>query len=95
MQFFDNANTYKLFGLFIKRERVRKELYQREVAERLGISQAYYSQLESGVRQVDLSMALNICGLLDIDFNDFLLFLKENKKKPHGFKSTEKEQHPE
>lgn len=60
------------FGAFIRGPRERTGLYQREVAEMLGITQAYYSQIENGVRDVDLDLAIAICKILKLDILDFV-----------------------
>ena len=60
------------FGAFIARDRNRKGLRQDEVYEKVGISQAHYSLIETGNRGVYLSLALEICKALDIDLNDFV-----------------------
>lgn len=76
MRSFENDRTYKLFGFFIKTGREKKGLYQREVAALIGLSQAYYSQIESGTRQVSLPLALSICSVLNLDFIDFLKMVR-------------------
>ena len=72
MRKFENDRTYKLFGHFVKTGRERTGLYQREVAALVGLSQGYYSQIESGTRQVSLPLALSICAALELNFNDFV-----------------------
>lgn len=65
--------------MFVQQARKIKQLYQKDVADMAGITQAYYSRIESGDRQVTLPVALSICAALNLDFNDFLKSL--NKKK--------------
>ena len=77
--FSDNQNTYKQFGSFIKYARLRRKLSQGEVAEMIGVTQAYYHYMEYGKRQISLELALHICEVMGLDFNDFL---KEKRKKP-------------
>ena len=76
---YDAEKTYKQFGLFVKQARERKGLYQKEVAQMIGVSQPYYCQIESGTRQITMWAALNLCDILDLDFNDFIGSF--NKKK--------------
>jgi transcriptional regulator with XRE-family HTH domain len=44
---------------------------QCEVAEILGISQAQYSRIEGGQRDVDLAVAFQICDVIGVDIRDF------------------------
>ena len=78
--FSENQNTYKQFGSFIRYARLRRKLSQGEVAEMIGVTQAYYHYIEYGKRQISLEMALHICEVMSLDFNDFLVTLK--KKQP-------------
>ena len=79
MQFLDNKKIYIQFGAFVRQGREKKQLFQTEVAQRVGVSQAYYSQIENGSRQIPMVLAINICMALDLNFNDFINSL--NKKK--------------
>lgn len=76
---FEKDKTYREFAVFIKIARKRSKLTQKEVAERLGITQAYYHLIEKGTRQIGLPLVLNICSTLDIDFQDFLLHMTKTK----------------
>lgn len=60
------------FGKFIKDGREKQKLYQSNVAEMLGISQQYYSQIENGARNVDLVLSLKICEVLHLNITDFV-----------------------
>ncbi len=60
------------FGLFMKEGREKQRLYQSQVADLLEISQQYYSQIENGVRNVDLVLALKICEVLKLNMTDFI-----------------------
>ena len=64
------------FGKFVRAERERKNLYQADVAEKLGVSRSYYAFIESGERDIYFTLALNVCRVLDLDLNDFLKGLK-------------------
>ena len=68
----DPKEIAREFGEFIKNARSNKSLTQAEVAKALGISQSYYHFLENGDRNIDLSLALNLCRYLDIDLNEFV-----------------------
>lgn len=66
------TNCNKTFGTFIKEGRRKQGLYQADVAKELGITQVYYSHIERGERNVDLSLALRICHALHLNINDFV-----------------------
>lgn len=72
MSLLDNDEISKAFGVHIRRVREAKKLRQWEVAAMLGITQAYYSLIERGEREIGIAQALNICTTLDIDFNAFV-----------------------
>ncbi len=59
-------------GLFIKEMRRQKNLTQREVAEKLNISEKTVSKWETGNGMPDLSLMLPLCELLDISVNELL-----------------------
>ena len=59
------------FGKLITERRKIKGLSQKVIAERLGISQSYYSMLEHAKRPHDFAMALKICEILEIDPREF------------------------
>lgn len=56
---------YKLIGQRIKEKRKEAGLTQEQLAERLGISQVYASQIERGVEEPNLQMLEQICITLD------------------------------
>lgn len=60
------------FGLFIKEGREKQHLYQSQVAELVEISQQYYSKIENGLRNVDLTLALKLCQVLKLNLSDFI-----------------------
>lgn len=76
MKMFESKEVYALFGEFAKQGRLRKDLYQYEVGEMLGITQSSYSHIENGSRQISFALILNICEVLDLDINDFMTILK-------------------
>ena len=49
---------------FMREERKRKGLSQSEIAKQLNMSQAYYSKLEAGKRNIDFEVAREICAIL-------------------------------
>lgn len=62
----------KDFGNFIRAKREQKDLFQSDVATLLRISQAYYSYIEQGKRDVDLALAFEICNVLGVDISEFI-----------------------
>jgi len=48
-------------------------LTQKQLAEKLGISESYYSQIENNKRRLSLRTALNITTILDLMPTDIFL----------------------
>jgi DNA-binding XRE family transcriptional regulator len=73
MKKIENSECLIGFGKFIKEGRRKRDMYQSEVAELVGISQPYYSMIEKGTedRNVDLVLALKICRVLRLNISDF------------------------
>lgn len=76
MHTIENAKISKAFGAFIREGRHEKGLMQKEVAWQVDICRSYYTQIESGKKQVYLTEALNICNVLDLDICEFANQLK-------------------
>ena len=76
----DNKELYRAFGGWIREERERQELLQKDVADMVDITQTYYSLIERGERNINLSLALDICKALRLNFNKFLQLQNKNKK---------------
>ena len=72
MKKIENSECLVDFGKFIKQGREKRDMFQSEVAMEVGISQAYYSYLERGEREIDFVLALKICQVLHLDLNDFI-----------------------
>lgn len=74
MKKIENSECLIGFGKFIKEGRKKRDMYQAEVAQAVGISQPYYSMIENGSedRNVDLVLALKICKVLRLDISDFV-----------------------
>lgn len=67
----EKERVAKEFGRFIREARERKGLIQAEVAKKVGISRGYYALVETGSREIYFSTAMKLCGVLDLDINDF------------------------
>lgn len=62
------------FSEVLKKKRIEAGMRQADLAEKLGISRGYVSDLERGLYQPSLSTAIKIARLLEIDIN----ILKKN-----------------
>lgn len=60
------------FGRYVKEARVSKGILQADICRFVGLSQSYYSQLESGTRNVDLQVAFKICRYLNLNLSEFM-----------------------
>ena len=79
MDLLNDKNVRFAFGAFIRTGRKRLGLTQSEVATALHTTQSVYSCYESGRRPVTLSVAVNICRYLDLDFGRFVESLFRRK----------------
>jgi len=52
---------------------------QREIAERLGISQPQYSKMESGIHDLSINRLLLLCDFYEISPNDFLVYTQKGE----------------
>lgn len=62
----------KLIGSKLQAARKLKGLTQQEVADRVGISRTYYSQIENGDRDPATTVITNIAKALDVNIADIL-----------------------
>ena len=60
------------FGAFIRDGRVKSGLYQRELAEKVGITQSHLSHIENGERGADLFLAMKMCEVLHLDLTEYV-----------------------
>lgn len=72
MKMIENSECQIAFGEYIKRGREKKGYTQTEIAEQLGVTQSYYSKIESGTRNLDFVVALKICSLLNLNMMEFV-----------------------
>lgn len=63
-------STAKKIGDNLKRARKDKGLTQKEVADKMNMTQQQYSRFENGVFELDYDRILFLCKLLDISAND-------------------------
>lgn len=68
-----NSFTINKVGInLIKIKRLSKKLHQRQVAEKLGITQTAISLVELGKRNINKNILRKLCILLGIDFKSFV-----------------------
>lgn len=65
--------------LFLKSERVKKNLSQEDLASLLDKDQTYVSKFESGIRRLDVVEVFDICKALNINMND-IISIMENER---------------
>lgn len=69
----NKRNEFNLaFGTFVKEARLSKKILQGAVSDHLGVTQAYYCNIEKGQRNIDLQLAIDICDYLGLDLSDFI-----------------------
>ena len=66
----------------LKELRNKNKLTTQNMADKLGISKPFYSQIENGVRRLSYDMAVRISGIFnvkpdDIFYNDHLEYKKD------------------
>ena len=70
-------------GQFIKTMRKEKSLTQRELAEKLNISEKTVSKWETGSGMPEVSLMLPLCKILDISVNELLSGERLDEKQYH------------
>ena len=73
-----NENFQREKLLFLLKEiRQKNGVTQVELAQKLGVPQSFVSKYESGERQLDILELRQICQLIGISFDNFVLQLEE------------------
>ncbi len=62
----------KTFGLFIKEKRLYNNLSQKELAEKLFVTEGAISKWERGLSYPDITLVSDICRILDISEHEFI-----------------------
>ena len=57
----------------LKSERVKKELTQKQVADKLGLSTGAYCDKENGIRKFTVAEAIKLSDLLGFDMREIFL----------------------
>ena len=63
---------YKAIGRRVKFARIRAELTQEQLAERVGLSIAYLSNIETGSTKVSLSTVVKLANTLGVTLDDLM-----------------------
>ena len=64
----------KKFGKNVKIERIKKDLTQEQLAEKMGISQHYIACVEIGKQNMSLGKVLELATFLEVDIHELLNF---------------------
>ena len=67
----NNMNCYEIVGKNLKRLRKERGLYQIDLAMVLGIKHPYYSQLESGKKEISLEQLIKIADEYSLPLDYF------------------------
>lgn len=59
---------------FLRDLRKERKLSQNDIAKRMGLTQSFYSMIETGerVERMNLEMAIKLANVLEIDSGDFI-----------------------
>ncbi len=64
----------KRFGKNVKIERIKKDLIQEELAEKLGVSQNYIACIECGKQNMSLGKIMELADALNVNIETLLTF---------------------
>ncbi|MDE5984452.1 MAG: helix-turn-helix domain-containing protein [Eubacterium sp.] len=79
----------KTIGKFIKEQRSNKELTQKQLAEKLGVTDKAISRWETGKGIPDVSLLIPLSNVLEVSINEILLGEKiEEEKKIEKYEET-------
>lgn len=74
------ALDYKIIGERIKRARLNNGLTQEQLAEKLDVSVAFFSRLETGSTHINLKRLNQICEILNISEGSVLNGSNDNSR---------------
>ena len=63
---------YKVIGQRIRRERIKRNLKQEEIANKMKVSIAFYSRIETGTSHINLKRVMEISSLFNIPVGELL-----------------------
>lgn len=67
-----DKNILKILGKNIKIERIRQDLSQEQLAEKVGVSPRTISLVENGLQHPKFFLVVKISQILNVDINVFL-----------------------
>lgn len=67
-----DKNILRILGKNIKIERIRNDLSQEQLAEKVGVSTRTISLIENGLQHPKLFLIVKISKILNVDINVFL-----------------------
>ncbi len=70
----DKKDLLKKFGKNVKIERIKKDLTQEQLAEKMNVSQNYVAGIECGRANMSLAKILELSQFLEVDINELLKF---------------------
>lgn len=70
----DKSELLKKFGKNVKIERIKQDITQEQLAEKLGISMHYVACIETGRQNMSLAKILELANVLKIDIENLLKF---------------------
>jgi transcriptional regulator with XRE-family HTH domain len=68
----NRLSSRQIFASNLRRERLARQWTQEELALRVGITQGYLSEMESGSRNVSLDMLDQVCAAFEANPVDML-----------------------
>jgi transcriptional regulator with XRE-family HTH domain len=75
-----DVHLLQIFGDNLRQIREQKDLSQEQIAYEAGFSRSYYTEVETGKRNISLLNIIRIASLLEVELSD-LIQLKEFKIK--------------
>ena len=70
----NKTQLLKLFGKNVKIERIKQDLTQEQLAEKMDVSQNYIACIESGRQNMSLGKVLELANVLGVDIEKLLKF---------------------
>lgn len=70
----NKTQLLKLFGKNVKIERIKQDLTQEQLAEKMDVSQNYIACIESGRQNMSLGKILELSEVLGVDIEKLLKF---------------------
>ena len=70
----DKKELLKAFGKNVKIERIRRDLTQEQLAEKMDVSQNYIACIETGKQNMSLGKILELSIVLNTDIENLLSF---------------------